>query len=140
LNGDTDRTIKRITDGTSNTIAVAEDAGRADTSTGGFMVVKPEVMDDGTSANRRSWAWADPDNAFNVDRLINNNKVPAGGPPTCTWDIVNCGPNEETFSFHTGGAQVLFCDGSVHFLSENISARIFTALMSPDGSEVVGEF
>ena len=104
------------------------------------MVIKPEVMDDGTPVNRRSWAWADPDNAFNVDRLINNSKVPAGGPPGCTWDIVNCGPNEETFSFHTGGAHVLFCDGGVHFISENISARIFTALMSPDGGEVVGEF
>ena len=137
LNGDSDRTIKRITDGTSNTVAVAEDAGRADTSTGGFMVIKTEVMDDGTSVNRRSWAWADPDNAFNVDRLVNNNQVPAGGPPGCTWDIVNCGPNEETFGYHTGGANVLFCDGSVHFISENISARIFAALMSPDGGEVV---
>lgn len=136
LNGNSDRKIRRITDGTSNTIAVAEDAGRADTSTGGYMVIKPEVMDDGTPAIRRSWAWADPDNAFNVDRLVNNNNVPAGGPPGCTWDIVNCGPNEETFSFHTGGANVLFCDGSVHFVSENIDARLFTALMSPNGGEV----
>lgn len=136
LNGDTDRTMRRITDGLSNTIAVAEDAGRADTMTGGFMVIKPEVMDDGTPANRRSWAWADPDNAFNVDRLVNNNKTPKGGPPSCTWDVVNCGPNEETFSFHTGGANVLFCDGSVNFISEAIDAGLLTAIMSPDGSEV----
>lgn len=140
LNGDTNCRMSRITDGTSNTIAVAEDAGRADTANGGFMVIKPEVMDDGTPANRRSWAWADPDNAFNVDRLVNNNRVPLGGPPTCTWDIVNCGPNEETFSFHTGGAQVVLCDGSVHFLSESIDAGVFTGLMSPDGGEVLGEF
>jgi prepilin-type N-terminal cleavage/methylation domain-containing protein/prepilin-type processing-associated H-X9-DG protein len=138
LNGDSTRKLARITDGTSNTVAVAEDAGRADISTGGFMVIKPEVMDDGTPVDRRSWAWADPDNAFNVDRLVNNNKTPTGGPPDCTWDIVNCGPNEETFSFHPGGAHVTLCDGSVQFVSESIDARVFTAIMSPDGGETDG--
>ena len=138
LNGDTDRRLARITDGTSNTVAVAEDAGRADVQTGGFMIVKTEMMDDGTPVDRRSWAWADPDNAFNVDRLVNNNKTPKGGPPDCRWDVVNCGPNEETFSFHPGGAHVTLCDGSVQFVSENIDARVFTAIMSPDGGETEG--
>ena len=136
LNGDSSCKMARITDGTSNTIAVAEDAGRADVPTGGFMVIKTESMDDGTAADRRSWAWADPDNAFNVDTLINNNKYPSGGPPDCTWDIVNCGPNEETFSFHPGGANVVLCDGSVQFLSESIDAGVFVGLMSPNGGEV----
>jgi prepilin-type N-terminal cleavage/methylation domain-containing protein/prepilin-type processing-associated H-X9-DG protein len=136
LNGDSRRKIASITDGTSNTVAIAEDAGRYDVGTGGFMVVKPENMDDGTVANRRSWAWADPDNAFNVDKLVNNNAYPRGGPPGCTWDIVNCGPNEETFSFHPGGANVNFCDGSVHFLNGTIDAVTFTAIMSKDGGEV----
>ena len=103
---------------------------------GGFMVVKPESMDDGTVANRRSWAWADPDNAFNVDELVNNNPYPRGGPPGCTWDIVNCGPNEETFSFHPQGANVNLCDGSVQFLEASIDAIVFTAIMSKDGGEV----
>ncbi|HBE68740.1 MAG TPA: hypothetical protein DDW52_11395 [Planctomycetaceae bacterium] len=138
LNGDSTRKLARITDGTSNTVAVAEDAGRADVPTGGFMVVKTEVMDDGTPVDRRSWAWADPDNAFNVDRLVNNNKTPIGGPPDCTWDVVNCGPNEETFSFHPGGAHLTMCDGSVQFVSENVDALVFTAIMSPDGGEIEG--
>ena len=136
LNGDSGREIAAITDGTSNTVAIAEDAGRFDVATGGFMVVKPESMDDGTVANRRSWAWADPDNAFNVDELVNNNPYPRGGPPGCTWDIVNCGPNEETFSFHPQGANVNLCDGSVQFLEASIDAIVFTAIMSKDGGEV----
>ncbi len=140
LNGDTTCKISRITDGTSNTIAVAEDAGRVDVDRGGFMVIKTELMDDSTPVARRSWAWADPDNAFNVDRLVNNNKFPIGGPPGCTWDIVNCGANEETFSFHSGGAQVVLCDGSVHFIGENIDAQVFTALMSPVDGDPLGEF
>jgi prepilin-type processing-associated H-X9-DG protein len=137
LNGDSKRRIGSISDGTSNTIAMAEDAGRADVDTGGFMIIKTETMDDGTSADRRSWAWADPDNAFNVDKLVNNNQSPRGGPPGCTWDIVNCGPNEETFSFHPGGANAALADGSVHFISADVNSVVFAALMSKDGGEVV---
>lgn len=140
LNGDSRRKIASITDGTSNTVALAEDAGRLDVDSGGFMIVKPESMDDGTIANRRSWAWADPDNAFNVDMLVNNNQSPRGGPADCPWSIVNCGPNEETFSFHPAGANVNFCDGSVHFLIANIDAVTFTAIMSKDGGEVATIF
>jgi prepilin-type N-terminal cleavage/methylation domain-containing protein/prepilin-type processing-associated H-X9-DG protein len=140
LNGDSQRRIGSITDGTSNTIAMAEDAGRADVENGGYMIIKTETMDDGTPADRRSWAWADPDNAFNVDKLVNNNQSPRGGPPGCTWDIVNCGPNEETFSFHPGGANVALADGSVHFVAADISAPVFSALMSKNGGEVVSIF
>jgi len=140
LNGDSTRSIASIVDGTSNTVAIAEDAGRVDVDSGGFMVIKTEAMDDGTAADRRSWAWADPDNAFNVDMLVNNNANPRGGPPGCTWDIVNCGPNEETFSFHPGGANVNLCDGSVQFLPREIDARAFAAIMSKDGGEVVNIF
>jgi prepilin-type N-terminal cleavage/methylation domain-containing protein/prepilin-type processing-associated H-X9-DG protein len=136
LNGDSRRKIASITDGTSNTVAIAEDAGRLDVDSGGFMLVKPENMDDGTIANRRSWAWADPDNAFNVDNLVNNNQSPRGGPADCPWSVVNCGPNEETFSFHPAGANVNFCDGSVHFLNADIDAITFSAIMSKDGGEV----
>lgn len=136
LNGDSQRTITSIKDGTSNTIAMAEDAGRVDVDRGGFMIIKVETMDDGTSVNRRSWAWADPDNAFNVDKLINNSRSPLGGPADCPWSDVNCGPNEETFSFHPSGANVAFADGSIHFLNAAMDAPTFVALMSKDGGEI----
>ena len=138
LNGNSRRTFAEIRDGTSNTIAIAEDAGRSDVATAGFMVVKPEVMDDGTPVNRRSWSWADPDNAFNVDKLVNNSPIPMGGPEDCKWEIVNCGPNEETFSFHPAGANVTFADGSVTFIAAEIDAPTFAAMMSKNGGEVFG--
>ena len=140
LNGDSKRRIGSITDGTSNTIAMAEDAGRADIETGGYMVIKTESMPDGTSADRRSWAWADPDNAFNVDKLVNNTQSPEGGTADCPWGDVNCGPNEETFSFHPGGANSSLADGSVHFIDANVSAQVFSALMSKNGGEVISIF
>jgi prepilin-type N-terminal cleavage/methylation domain-containing protein/prepilin-type processing-associated H-X9-DG protein len=43
---------------------------------------------------------------------------PAGNP--CGWYWNNCGPNDELFSQHFAGSNVLMCDGSVHFLSELI--------------------
>ena len=58
-------------------------------------------------------------------------------------------------SHHTGGAQVLLCDGSVRFISENIDTGnlsavgatsgpspygVWGALGSVDGGEVIGEF
>ena len=137
LNGDSNRRIKSITDGTSNTVAIAEDAGRVDVDRGGFMVIKTENMDDGTAANRRSWAWADPDNAFNVDTLVNNNPTPLGGPEDCPWSVVNCGANEETFSFHPGGAHLTFCDGHVQFVNADVDAAVFVAIMSKNGGETL---
>jgi prepilin-type N-terminal cleavage/methylation domain-containing protein/prepilin-type processing-associated H-X9-DG protein len=138
MNGRVSRSIGAITDGTSNTVGVAEDAGRVDVANGGFMEIKLDLpMIDGTAAPRRSWAWADPENSFNVDRLVNNNANPRGGPADFPWNIVNNGPNEETFSFHPAGANVVMCDGSVHFLTDTIDGVNFANLMAARDGQVV---
>ena len=43
---------------------------------------------------------------------INNNKTPFGGPVSCPWINANsqCGPNDEIFSFHGNGANVVFAE------------------------------
>jgi prepilin-type N-terminal cleavage/methylation domain-containing protein/prepilin-type processing-associated H-X9-DG protein len=126
------RTIASIRDGTSNTIAIAEMAGRGD-----YMPPSPKTINDLNPNGRRFWAWAEPDNGYNVDQLINNNKTPTGGPPEAPWTLLNCGPNEETFSFHPNGANVVLVDGSVHFLNETMDGGTFRAILSIDGREVV---
>ena len=40
-------------------------------------------------------------------------------------------------SSHTGGANALFVDGSVHFLTDSLSAQTLTALITRNGGEVV---
>ena len=132
LLGSGPRTIAAITDGTSNSIAIAEMAGRGD-----YMPPSPKTINALNPIGRRFWAWAEPDNGYNVDQLINNNSSPAGGPPEAPWTRLNCGPNEETFAFHTGGANVVLCDGSSHFLNENINGGVFRAIMSISGGEIL---
>ncbi|MBN1589955.1 MAG: DUF1559 domain-containing protein, partial [Pirellulales bacterium] len=39
-------------------------------------------------------------------------------------------------SFHSGGAHVAFCDGSVHFVSEVVDITVFKAIATIDGEEI----
>jgi prepilin-type N-terminal cleavage/methylation domain-containing protein/prepilin-type processing-associated H-X9-DG protein len=145
-------TIADIQDGLANTIAIAEDVGRTETMPGAY--VDPLSP---TGAKRAFWRWAEPDNGFGVSgppvapatstvgqTVINNNKSPFGGPPTgsttppaCVWlTTTNCGPNDEIFSFHKGGANVVFMDGHVAFLSEKINPLVLRHLVS--ANELIG--
>ena len=134
FNGSAPTPVGTISDGASNTIAICEMAGRSDA-----MPFSPGTSNSLNPSGRRFWAWAEPDNAFNVDQLVNNNAVPRGGPTTCPWTTLNCGPNEEIFSFHPGGANVVMCDGSVRFLRETTNGAVLRALLTVDGGEVVSD-
>jgi hypothetical protein len=99
------------------------------------------------------YAWADPDSGTNgfsgpsnalapASRVvkINQNKTPVGGPPTCRWSQNNCGPNDEPFSFHTGGVNVAIGDGSVRFMSDSVDWRTLKAAAGSQDGVVVGDF
>ena len=43
-------------------------------------------------------------------------------------------------SDHIGGTQFVFVDGSVHFISENVDARLLDGLATRNGQEVVNDF
>jgi prepilin-type N-terminal cleavage/methylation domain-containing protein/prepilin-type processing-associated H-X9-DG protein len=102
------------------------------------------------SGHRAINRWAEPDQGNGVSGpptsgthqvqkglhpVINNSKDPWGGPLepldiACPWSYNNCGPNDEIFSYHPGGALVVFCDGHVAFLSENIRPQIMQRLVA----------
>lgn len=42
-------------------------------------------------------------------------------------------------SFHTGGCQFVMCDGSVRFVSENVSQTVFAGAITIQKGEVTGE-
>ena len=41
------------------------------------------------------------------------------------------------YSFHPGGAHVLFGDGSVHLLDEGVSSEVVAALLTRSGAELI---
>ncbi len=50
--------------------------------------------------------------------------------------MINCTSDNEIYSFHTGGANALFADGSVHFLKDNLSVQVVAALVTRAGGEL----
>lgn len=124
-----------VTDGLSTTLFVVEDSGRDERMQPGHVYTDPV---DGQL--RRFWRWAEPDNALGISKGVNNNRSPQGGPAACLWTVNNCGPFEEVFSFHTGGAHVLLGDGTVRFLSESLDLKVLRSLATRSEGEVVGEF
>jgi prepilin-type processing-associated H-X9-DG protein len=105
---------------------MAEDAGRHE----GMGSLYDDPVEGGV---RKQWRWADPDNAFGVSWTVNFHSSPWGGPDDCPWKTMNCGPNDEIFSFHPGGAHVVFCDGHTLFLRDETSARSLRAMVSRAG-------
>jgi prepilin-type processing-associated H-X9-DG protein len=137
--------ITGVTDGTSNTIAIAEDVGRD------YRYVAAYV-DPYDGQLRRFWRWAEPDSGFGVSGFqaggydagtaINNTSSPPGGSTsTCLWAPTNnCGNNDEIFSFHTGGALAAFCDGHVQMLQSGVDRRVVRMLVTPTGGETIPDF
>jgi prepilin-type N-terminal cleavage/methylation domain-containing protein/prepilin-type processing-associated H-X9-DG protein len=148
-------------DGLSNTILCIEDAGRAHPSVPAYGAksarkspvanpVDPVEMINGTNG-KRVYAWADPDAVTNglsgpsnslasKKAKINNNKNPLGGPAECKWSVNNCGPNDEPFSFHSGGVNATMGDGSTRFISDSVDSLVLKWLVSINDGNVVEEF
>ena len=120
------RGVADIPDGTANTVLIAECAGRPRLWQGRTPV--PDLVLNGGPWASRNLLWcrgATPDGSAYFG--------------TCA---VNCTNNREVYSFHAGGANVVFADGSVHYLRAGVSIRVFAGLVTRDGGEVVptGEY
>jgi prepilin-type N-terminal cleavage/methylation domain-containing protein len=131
LHGNVAPRFASITDGTSNTIMVSEDAGRPDlyldgrqiafgTSIpwyhGGSTIVQ---LNEGSGAG-----WADFNSEFYTDGDDSR-------------EHTNWSSNNEVYSFHPGGANHVFADGSVHFVKKSTNPSVFVSLISPDRGEII---
>ena len=150
------RPIIGASDGASNTVAIIEDVGKLHESFNPFMKANYSAYANvaagvkSPSGLRNNYRWAEPDNANGVSgphkavspgstqAKINNHASPRGGTGTgCTWDNNNCGPNDEPFSFHTGGCQAVYGDGHVQFIRDSISPQVLRAICTASGGETV---
>jgi prepilin-type N-terminal cleavage/methylation domain-containing protein/prepilin-type processing-associated H-X9-DG protein len=150
--------IPQITDGTSNTFLITDDAARRENYITNALYIDPAtalgiaVDQGGSFILRRFWRWGEEDCAgFGVsgDPLLdttttgfavvnNNNFSPSSDGPNGCWKLINnCGPNDEIFSFHTGGAMAAFADGHVQFIQQSISPVVGASLTSRAGGEVI---
>ena len=103
--------------------------------------VANEYYDPVTDGPKHHWRWADPDTASGLKRKVNNTQgggmftidpnVAVGDATQCanaTWTVHDCGCNNEAFSFHGNGANMVFADGHVVFVRDTISYDVVNAL------------
>ena len=135
-----------ITDGLSNTIIIAEAAGRPSMYVSSKKSLNPRVgnIAFGTNVTADGWGWADINGGFSVDGAsaagVQNNTGSTGTVTMVGNCMINCTNDSEIYAFHTGGANFVFADGSVQYLSANISATTLLALMTRDFGDIVGDF
>ena len=118
--------ILAVTDGTSNTVMIAEIAGRNDLYRLGQKV---------TGLNLGG-GWGDPINGENWY----GGSLPNGtGAGAC---VINC-TNEYgkgMYAFHTGGVNVSFADGSVRFLTQSTDPKTVSNIITAAKGEVAGNY
>jgi prepilin-type N-terminal cleavage/methylation domain-containing protein len=158
--------VGAVVDGLSNTIMIGEDAGRdarfqspytegyAYQDTGGtnqppWYSNEGLQVADNYASYRRFWRWAEPDTAFGVSGNPNNGYIPDHGTsewPTGTLVVGsitiagnNASANDELFSYHRGGVNVVMGDGTVRFLGDNISVVVLRALVTRNGNEAIND-
>ncbi len=126
--------IASITDGTSNTVMIGEDAGRPVGYNHSRQVYSQYGAPVDGVINPTSGgggAWADP---FTFAHLDGSTADGIRGDGVC---LINCTSNNEIYSFHPGGANMLFADGSVHFIKESINPLTIVALITRAGGEII---
>ena len=100
--------MRDILDGTSHTLMLVESSGRPDRYRRGRIVPGGDITVGG---------WADPTNQFRA----------------AEHPAINLSNDEAIYSFHPGGVNILLADGSVHFVSESLDAKVLTSLISSSG-------
>jgi len=125
------RRFRDFTDGTTNTMLITEQAGRADH----YIRGQKQPTNAGLS-QANSWGSWPSYQVFQV-QIFGSDGVTKDGPDgSCT---INCNNSQGIYSFHMGGANAVFADGSVHLLGESMDANVLFALVTINGNEIIGQ-
>ena len=121
----TNTPIAAILDGTSNTTLYSERAGKMKQYYTGF------ISD--TTAIQTGAIWADADNRITVTGTSLDGKS-GFGSGAC---VMNCNNQQgDIYSFHTGGANIVFADGHVKFVSQDVNLNILVSWVTRGGGEI----
>ena len=139
----TSSSFKNVTDGLSNTIIIAESAGRPYLYRKGV-----EASSDLTASRVNGGGWCRPASDILVFGLSNDGITQVGPcAVNCAngTDIVENGyphpflstfGNSQVFAFHSGIANHAFADGSVRSISDTIDIREYARLVTRSGEEL----
>ncbi len=127
------RKVTDIGDGSSNTLLLTEDAGRPQLWFVGHPAAPAPVDDSDPGTPHGSGEWAAP----RADIRFLNGTDYETGLARAGECAINCTNAAETYSFHRGGANALFADGSARFLNAQIGIQVFASLVTANGGEVV---
>ena len=119
--GPCNRTFASITDGSSNTMMLAECAARN----------RRFHMGKEVSGTWSAGPWANPNSRLNIGGCQPNDPNAPIGPIA-----VNCVNNKEIYAFHPQGANILMGDGHVRFLKSSVHLDMVLKLLTRDRGEV----
>ena len=122
--------IAQVVDGLSNTILMIEDSSRPQ-----LWHSRRQINANPLSNSPRNHVtggvWASDLKAPVIDGATYDGSLIPG---PCG---VNCSNDNEIFSFHPGGSNVLIADGSVRFLKDRTAIGVVAALVTRQGGEIV---
>lgn len=139
--GEKGRRIRDVIDGTSNSIAFVESAGRPRIYQKGKLVADSGLINSPSTRYVSVCGWAEGNlfvvRGWRYDASVADEFSRWKNPGEC---MVNCSNLFGIYAFHTGIANVGLVDGSVRSISEGVNTDVVNQLLTIAGGEVVGEY
>jgi prepilin-type N-terminal cleavage/methylation domain-containing protein/prepilin-type processing-associated H-X9-DG protein len=107
--------LRDVRDGLSHSFMFFEDGGRPERHRLGKLL----------PGKAGGWRWADNSSYFCLHRVCRGSQM------------INCENNNEIYSFHLGGCNFLYGDGSVHFHPDEIEPEVFVSLFTMAAGDIV---
>ncbi len=137
ISGTDKRYVRDLTDGTSNTIMIIEDAGRPYVYQKSIQVPGSGLPTSATAIYMNLSGWAEPNTSAIRAYTPDGVNYTSAYSPSC---MVNCSNYRAIYGFHRTVANIALADGSARGVSNNVDMETIVHMLTIDGGEVIGEF